>query len=216
MPSRPTGKVAALEHNMPGQYHPGSITGRVRGPASDPAVIYIDGSVSRHRLGRNLGWITGWGYLATDGRYGCGKYPQFVTKGGTDKTVTTVTDLRAIWHAICTELTTTSVTVVTDGEDAATTIDAWRAGSTRMPAGYTGSTRKVPTLEKLRLAIAANPGRITIQHVQGHAGDVLNEGADTLAMIGMRWARDNLPADNIRTRAENIAGGFLADYRFRR
>ena len=103
-----------------------------------------------------------------------------------------------------------------DGDQAAALLSEWKSGSDRMPAGYTGSRHGVPTLEKLRQHVADHPARIAVQHVVGHRGDVLNEAADTLAMLGMRWARDDLTKEDVRRRAEGIATGFLEDHQRRR
>ena len=205
-------EVAAAEWRLPEHLHGDLVTGRVRQPQTDaPAVFYTDGSVSRRQIGGRLGWITGWGYIAVDGRYGCGKYPQFTGKTGNDVVVTT--ELRGVWHAVGEVLADGPVTVIIDSTHAADVLRKWQAGDTTMPGGYTGSRRRVPTLELLRQAIAAHPGHLTVQHVKGHAGNVLNEAADTLAQLGMRWARDNLTSDDVVHRAEGVAGGFLDDYR---
>lgn len=209
------GKIAATERNLPNRLRDAAITGRIHQAATtSPAIFYTDGSVSRHRIGRNLGWMTGWGYLATDGRYGCGKYPQFTRRGGHDQTIPVVTELRAIWHAIGDQLAAGPITVITDSREVLVHLDRWKSGSLAMPAGYVGG-RKRPTLERLRLAVTAHPDRLTVHQTTGHAGDVLNEAADTLAQLGMRWARDDLNEDTVTSRAEGIAEGFLADYRRR-
>jgi ribonuclease HI len=189
-----------------------SIAGQTTNGADGPVVFYTDGSVSRIRTHKKTGWMTGWGYLSTDGRYGCGRYPQFDGLVG-DPAATT--ELRAIWHAVGQALTEHRVTVITDSAVAARTVLRWQDGDTTMPGGYTGSRRTTPTLELLRQAIAANPDRITVWNVKGHNGDVLNEAADTLAQLGMRWARDNLTTDDVERRAAGVAEGFLADYRQR-
>lgn len=207
----PAHRVARAERGLPPHYRAAAITGRVKG--TGPAVFYTDGSVSGHRTAGRLGHLTGWGYLALDGRYGCGRYPQFAAKAGRDVPLTT--ELRAVWHAVGELLTDQAVIVVTDSHNAAAVLNRWKTGSTDMFAGYTGSGRKVPTLERLRRAVAANPGNISVETVRGHSGDPANEGADTLAMIGMRWARDNLAEADVRTRAEGTARDFLADWRRR-
>lgn len=190
------------------------VTGRVRGTPG-PVVYYTDGSVSRRPIAVVGGrmWLTGWGYLATDGHYGCGPYPQFDQVAGTGLAV--VTELRAIWHAVGHLLPTTRVSVVTDSKSAAQTLTRWQDGDSAMPRGYTGSKRKVSTLQQLRAAVTANPQHLTIETVKSHSGDVLNEAADTLAQLGMRTARDHLAIDEVTRRAGGIAEGFLAQWRSR-
>ncbi|MCO8270363.1 hypothetical protein M1L60_07105 [Actinoplanes sp. TRM 88003] len=197
---------------LPRHHRSASVTGHVgRAAGGGPLTVYTDGSVSRRQIVSRRGWLTGWGFLSTGGSYGCGRYPQFAANAGSE--VTTVTELRAVWHAVRGELAGRAVTVVTDSRNAAAILDEWKAGRHRMPAGYIGSNRSVSTLEKLRNLVVANPSRLTVETVRGHSGDVLNEGADTLAQLGMRWARDNLTQEDVSRRAESVADGFLRQWR---
>lgn len=202
------------ERGLPTHYRDAAVTGQVKAATTaGPPIFYTDGSVSGLRFAGKLGHLTGWGYLALDGRYGCGRYPQFSTKAGRDVPLTT--ELRAVWHAVGDLLADQAVTVITDSNNAAAVLNRWKTGSTDMFAGYTGSSRTVPTLEKLRRVVAAHPGHLTVETIAGQSGDPLNEGADTLAMIAMRWARDNVDEQEIRLRAARTARDFLADWRRR-
>nr|WP_221374570.1 RNase H family protein [Actinoplanes polyasparticus] len=197
---------------LPRHHRAAAVTGHLgKPPAGLPLTVYTDGSVSLRQIARRRGWLTGWGYLSTGGSYGCGRYPQFAANAGNE--VTTVTELRAVWHAIRADLTTRPVTIVTDSRNAAAILERWKAGSERMPAGYIGSNSGVATLDKLRRLVTANPAHLTVETVRGHSGDILNEGADTLAQLGMRWARDNLTKDDVHQRAERVAEGFLTQWR---
>lgn len=202
------GKIVAAERGLARRFREGSVGGGVDVPGGAEHVVYIDGSVSRQRLANGLGWMTGWGFVTTLGRYGCGKCPQFELRTGDDPAV--VAELRAVWHAAGEDLVSGLVTVVTDSAYAADVLAGWQAGETAMPAGYTGSRRGTPTLQRLRQVVAADPGNLTVRWVKGHAGDALNEAADTLAQLGMRWARDGLTADDVAVRARGVAEGFLA------
>ncbi len=204
------GRVAAAERSLRKGQRDGSIAGQVHSTVAGPATFHANGSVSRQQFAKGVGWLTGWGYLATDGRYGCGRYPQCTGRAGSDRAV--VAELRAIWHAAGTALQVEPVIVVTSSEHAATVLAAWQRGGVAMPAGYTGRSRGVPTLERLRQVVAAHPGRLTVRRIPAGAGDVLHEGADTLAQLGMRWTRDDLADDEVARRAAGIAEGFLADY----
>jgi ribonuclease HI len=210
---QPTERMFALaERGLPVPHRPGQINDQVRG-ATGPLLVYTDGSVSGVPIANGLGWMTGWGYLDTSGRYGCGKMPQFA-KAGDDLAV--VAELRAVKHAIGERLATTACTVITDSAHAARLLADWRTGSDEMPPGYTGrTTRGVPKLELLRRAVATHAANITVEVVKGHAGDVLNEAADTLAQLGMRWGRDALTKPQVRERARGIAEGFLEQWRRR-
>lgn len=202
-------KAASAERSLPPQHRPCRVAGRARDLTAGHPVYYTDGSVSTRRFANGLGVLTGWGYLGTDGTYGCGREPQFVTKAGRD--ISTVTELRAVWHAVGDALTDGQgpLTVVLDSMNAVDLLSRWKAGGDRMPAGYVGRTKGEPTLVRLRLAAAANADRLTVQHVHGHAGDTLNEAADVLAQLGMRWARDGLPDDQVARRAASVATGFI-------
>ncbi len=208
-------RVAHAERHMPRQYRDARVLDRIRQPATPGPVIFCtDGSVDqRHHFASGAGWVTGWGFLATDGRYGCGKVPQFGSKAGRD--MSQITELRAVWHAVGEVLAAGPVVVLTDSENAVNTLSGWRAGSTRMPAGYVGTTsgEKVPTLERLRQVVAAHPDHLDVQHVHGHRGDLLNEAADTLAGLATRWAIEDLPRDEVARRAASITEGFLTSWR---
>lgn len=207
----PTERLTSLAERTAG-HQTGSrteLTGQVPGTPG-PVTIYTNGSVSQTAAARNLGRLTGWGYLATDGTWGCGKSPQFAHAG---TSLPLVTELRAVWHAIGTRLAAGPCTIVTTSRHAAAILTAWKSGSTDMPPGYRGSRRRRPTLERLRHEIDAHPGNLTVRLADGPADAVLHDGADTLALIGLRWARDGLTADETRRRAAGTATDFLAQWR---
>lgn len=198
--------------------HSRHVHGQVRGTSpTGRLVIYTDGSVSGRSSGKNAhlgrGIYTGWGYLATDGHYGCGTYPQDSTLAGAD--VPAVTELRAVWHAIAERLATTKLTIILDSRVAKNILTDWLNGSTKMPPGYLGSQTRTSTLELLRQLVVAHANNLTMEHVKGHNGDILNEGADTLALIGLRWNRDNLENEDAHARAHRTAEGFLTQWRLR-
>lgn len=208
----PTERLVSLAERAaahPRSGAPHKLTGKIPG-GPGPATFYTNGSVSKRAAARELGRLTGWGFLATDGSWGIGKDPQFARAG---QDLPLVTELRAIWHAVGTQLEQRPCIIVTTSKHALITLNAWRGGSTDMPPGYTGSGRRRPTLERLRRAIAANPAHLTARLATGPADAVLHDGADTLALIGMRWARDGLPDDDARARATGTARDFLAQWR---
>lgn len=202
------GRVASAERRIPRHLRDDTITGRIPQPGRHDPVFYTDGAVDQQRHSKGIGLVTGWGYLSTNGDYGCGKAPQFTPKTGIRYNV--VTELRAVWHAI--GIITSPATIVTTNPGTADVLRNWQAGSTTMPAGYIGSTRKTSTLERLRRQVAANPASLTIRHVSD-TETVLNDAADTLARLGTRWAREQLDHDDVGQRAARITAGFLADWR---
>lgn len=186
-----------------------TLTGKIAGSPT-PLTIYTNGSVSDRPAARNLGHHTGWGYLATDGSWGCGKTPQF-TRAGIDLAL--VTELRAVYHALTHTAVTRHRTIATTSQHAIKILTDWQDGSTRMPHGYTGSNRRRPTLQRLRHLIADQPTGFTFRQVTGHDDKILHDGADTLALIGLRWGRDRLTDDDARTRAAGTARDFIAQWR---
>lgn len=205
------GRTAAAERGIPGRLRPGAVVGQMPGRATHTDRSFFTGSaVSRHRIANRLGWMTGWGFISTGGRYGCGKYPQFELRAGADPDV--VTELRAVWHAIGEHLADEPLTLTTASAHTAAVLTTWQAGGTTMPAGYTGSRRKAPTLHLLQQLIAAHPRNlIVVEDLDVNL--VLTEGAATLAQLGTRWAVDDLEADYVSSRAQSVAEGFLTDHR---
>jgi len=186
------------------------IFGQVPTRDSGPLVIATDGS-SAVRPKRKV-WQTGWGFLGADGRYGCGWCPQPVELAGRDPA--TVAELRAVWYAIGELLPSRSATVWTDSLNAVTLLQAWQAGDVgRMPRGYLGSQRHTPRMQLLARTVARHGANLTVEHVKGHAGQLLNEAADSLAKIGRSWTPDT--TGQCEARARRLVEGFIADPRLR-
>lgn len=180
------------------------VTGSVGITIPGPVLTYTDGSV--RRTGRRA-WSTGWGFVGTDGRFGCGSYPQRGTQAGSDRAV--VAELRAIWNAI--GGSDEPATIVTDSHYAMRVMDRWMRGSPSMPAGYRGSGISTPTLERLRRHVRYNRDQVAVRHVRGHSGDPLNEAVDALAGLGGRWSTDGLSRAEVASRAVGIVEAFMRD-----
>ncbi len=186
------------------------IRGQVRG-GRRPLIVHAVSAVSDRKVARGNAHLTGWGYLATDGTYGCGKIPQFANAGDID----TTTPLRAVWHAIAGRLADERLTVATDSPAAARILKAWQSGSTQMPARYTGRSKGgPPTLELLRREVATHAGNLTVRQVR-RDDETLTIGAATLARLGLRWAAEALTEDDVQARAVGLAEGFIADWKRR-
>lgn len=199
------------------------VTGTVRAPAGLPLLFATDGAASRRPFNgvRPPGWrstkplngvyLTGFGWLSTAGEWGVGYCPQPKAIAGRDRAA--VAELRAVSHAVSELLPAGPVTVLLDSEYAARLLRGWAAGGREMPAGYVGSTRRTPMAHRLADLVAAHPTHLRTRWVRGHAGHLLNECADSLALLGLRWLAKDLPIDVVRARAEWLAAGFLADQR---
>ncbi|MFI6759387.1 RNase H family protein [Micromonospora sp. NPDC050417] len=186
------------------------VTGVVRAPAGLPSVIATDGSASKRAV-RKVGYLTGFGWLSSTGGWGVGYCPQPTAIAGVDRAA--VAELRAVSHAITTLLPAGPVTVLLDSQSAISYLNDWARGHLRMPEGYLGSAWRVPMLTRLAELVAAHPTNLRVRWVRGHAGHVLNECADSLALLGRRWLADHLDEDAVRVRGAWLAAGFLADHR---
>lgn len=184
-------------------------SGRIHTRPDAPLVFATDGSVARKR--RHREHLTGWGYMSLDGRWAAANCPQPTSLSGTDPA--TVAELRAIWHAVGELIPTTPVLVLTDSQRACRLIEAWQHGEPVMPAGYLGSQRHTPRLVVMAEQVARHPHNLTVEWVKGHAGLLLNEGADCLARLGCRWLVERMRREAVEERARFVAEGFLADSR---
>lgn len=182
-----------------------TITGKVSSPLFNTPIIYTDGSVSKIKIRKNKNHVSGWGYVGTDGQFGVGTYIQ--------PTVTNppvIAELKAIYRA----LTRYSITdgnynnrfiiVYSDSMRAIGYINRWRKGDKEMPELYTGRT-----LREFRERLMSSDFNFEIIHVKGHSGDTLNECADSLAHLGMKWSRDRMDRDVVEKSAIDIAESFL-------
>ena len=92
-------------------------------------------------------------------------------------------------------------------------------GGDRLPAGYsathyTAAVRRSGLLW-MQQQVLREAHRIDICWVQGHVGDALNEGADSLAKLARRAAEGTwgYAADDVPDRAKAIAEAFATDQR---
>ncbi len=184
-------------------------------PPPRSAIIYTDGAASgvpvkdpKNR--RRTAWATAWGFISTAGGYGFGSYPQLVRYATGDQAV--VAELRAVHEATDSLPDSARIIVRLDSTYAIDMIAAWARGSRDLPPGYIGSHLRVPTLEVLRRRVARLPGRITAEHVQGHAGDALNEAAHSLAQLAMRWGRGIIAAPGASRESLDITRRGLRDF----
>jgi hypothetical protein len=205
-------RLTAAERQVPRQFTPDRVTGQL-GDTDQQPTYHVYGTSTSLRVSRELGRLTTWGYLADTGGYGCGRYPQFEGKAGD---LDLVAELRAVWYAIGHRIKNGPVTVITRTGDAICQLAAWQDGSTDLPAGYVGSTRRDrdpsrrrPMLEQLRRAITEHPRNLTVSVGIQAVDAPLAEGAETLAGLAEQWARNNLDKNTVRDQAAAAAEASL-------
>lgn len=180
------------------------VTGQVRRPASlgGGLVIATDASVK--------GGAAGYGWIATDGRWGLGEYPLSRAQAGTNLVL--VTELRAIAQALEKVDLASTVHLTVDCDDALRYLDHWAAGRDYLPRGYVGSRRRTPTLVVLAEEVRERGSALTWAHVRAHTGDPLNEAADSLAKIAREWRGRRLDRAAVQRRGAGLAEAFLSAY----
>jgi ribonuclease HI len=164
--------------------------------------VATDGSVrGRH---------TGYGWLASDGRYrlsGSAK-PGSLRR----REAVLLVELNAIEDAVR-SLPGHPLVVLTDSKTARTLVCAWMDGHPVNPPGFRDSALEQHPLFDMRNTIHANRDRLACQWVKGHRGDLLNEGADALARLASRYARgdSDLTPEEYDRRAAGIAESFAEE-----
>lgn len=127
-------------------------------------------------------------------------------------------ELRAIWYGLRSFEPGTDITILTDSSNARLQIEAWQEGSSKLPKWYDIGPRGYyhnegrPTLVALQERINEDAEHITIRHVKGHRGDLLNEAADGLAGIGLNYLRKYYDDTEARRRSLSLAASFLVSY----
>ena len=169
----------------------------------DPLTVATDGSVR--------GSFTGYGWLASDGRFRLRGSKKI--KGLHVQKAVLLTELRAIDDAVR-SLPGHPLTVLTDSTVAAALVSDWMDGSDVFPHGFPCETTDTHPLSNMRDSIRTNRERLSCRWVRAHRGDPLNEGADALARLASRYVRgdDDLTEDEFNRRAAGLATGFSAEF----
>jgi ribonuclease HI len=178
-------------------------------------VVATDAAVSR-QLSRAAA-----GFVATSGLYGVSGHPQPPEVAG--QSPVAVAELRSVWLAVKalngSIYSDVPVTVWTDSTEALCYLRAWQAGKiSQFPKNYRTQTQRASgrrsSLERLAGYLSdPDSSRFRFSKVHGHAGDILNEAADSLAKLGLRaGGNTGLPPGQITSVAERIVATRLRDY----
>ncbi|MBD3947544.1 ribonuclease HI [Nocardioides ganghwensis] len=172
-------------------------------PPTGSLTVATDGSATRGRIG--------WGWLAEDGRHGHGTETPSVRQCARRRHPV-LAELRAISEAIS-ALPQHHLVIRTDCRAAVSLVEEWAVGGHRLPDGYvaTHHTAVAPGgLLWMQEQVRKEAPRVDIGWVRGHAGDPLNEGADSLAKLARRAAEGTwgFTAADVPQRAREIADAF--------
>jgi ribonuclease HI len=172
-------------------------------PPTGSLTVATDGSATRGRIG--------WGWLAEDGRHGHGTEAPS-TRLCVRRKHPVLAELRAISEAI-TALPHRDLVVRTDCRPAISLVEEWMGGGDRVPDGYVATHHtavKRGGLLWMQEQVRTQAPRLDIGWVRGHAGDPLNEGADSLAKLARRAAEGTwgFTAADVPRRAREIAAAF--------
>lgn len=174
-------------------------------PPTGSLTVATDGSATRGRIG--------WGWLAEDGRHGHGTETPSVRQCA-KRRHPVLAELRAISQAIL-ALPHRDLVIRTDCRAAVSFVEEWMAGGDRLPHSYVATHHtalKQGGLLWMQEQVRKEASRLDIGWVRGHAGDPLNEGADSLAKLARRAAEGTwgFTAADVPRRAQEIADAFTA------
>lgn len=172
-------------------------------PPTGSLTVATDGSATRGRIG--------WGWLAEDGLHGHGTETPSVRQCARRRHPV-LAELRAISQAIS-ALPQRDLLIRTDCRAAVSLVEEWAVGGVRLPDGYVATHHtavKRGGLLWMQEQVREEAPRLDIGWVRGHAGDPLNEGADSLAKLARRGAEGTwgFTADDVPRRAREIADAF--------
>lgn len=173
-------------------------------PPPGALVVATDGSATRGRIG--------WGWLAEDGRHGHGTEAPS-TRLCVRRRHPVLAELRAIAEAIA-ALPHRDLVIRTDCRPAISLVEEWMGGGDRVPDGYVVTHHTAVRrggLSWMQDQVRTQAPRLDIGWVRGHAGDPLNEGADSLAKLARRGAEGTwgFTAADVPRRAREIADAFV-------
>ncbi|MEU8425075.1 hypothetical protein AB0C15_29810 [Micromonospora sp. NPDC048835] len=152
----------------------------------------------------------GWGYLASDGHYGFGAT---TTQKRFDGPGELAAEARALFWAIRKLVPLYRVTLLTDYQEIANLVDAWRNGDeSAMPPGYDTAAGESGHERKLVLAarkVHKHADLVAVRLVDHYTKTVLGVGANELAHLGWQWSAGEITKSDAEARALALASEVL-------
>jgi ribonuclease HI len=155
-------------------------------------------------------------YVSSQGHYGMRAHP-YSLHLMSGKHRSTVNELRAVMDALenlVDETDRKPIRVLTDSEDALSYLTRWKEGEEDMPPGYSLRSRSqggVATLVALQRKVRRLQ-ELSFRLVLGHTGHPLNETADSLAKLGLRYSTGKVKGDVVRRHAPQWAALAVGDF----
>ncbi|MGV9322138.1 RNase H family protein [Streptomyces sp. NPDC003660] len=182
--------------------------GRIKdSPQVARLIVATDGSCDQARAAS--------GYVSNAGHYGLRGhgYPDDLA----EQHRVVVTELRAMHYALERILSGSNarkpIRVLCDSQEALQLVKEWRSGSDRMPEGYRPwrFSGNKPTLYQLHDIITHTP-TLSFRHQRGHVGHPLNEAADSLAKLALRFSKGGLERAAVEELAPRWAERAVSDF----
>ena len=172
-------------------------------PMTEELSVATDGSVRRGG--------SGYGWLASDGRYGLrgNDSPRTIKRQAV-----LLSELGAINDAVR-PLKAQPLALFSDSTTAVEAVQQWAAGRDVLPAGCQRTILGRPSpLLAMQERIYENRDRLSVRWIKAHCGDPLNEGADGLARLASRYGRGDsgLTKREYAERAKGLARSFSSAF----
>ncbi|WP_431874540.1 hypothetical protein [Micromonospora marina] len=152
----------------------------------------------------------GWGYVADDGHYGFGAT---TTRRRFDGDGELAAEARALFWALLRLVPAYRVTVVTDYQDIADMVNAWRRGDlSAAPPGYDRSDRpsgREAKLMYLARRVHEHADQVAVRIVGGYEDTALGRAANDLSVLGWQWCAGDVTKATAHDRALTIASKAL-------
>lgn len=157
----------------------------------------------------------GCGYITTAGHFGLRAFSY--REDSSCSVWVVIAELLAIYEPLCLlrdqYKTYDGIFIRTDSTEAIAWINKWKKGIERVPPGYsrTDSKGRPSRLVVLSRMFAKNTD-INVAHQKAHIGEPLNEAADSLAKMALRYDGMNVNKRDLQRTATDWATNRLRDH----